>query len=111
MADCVALGNAKPFCYQGQMPYEDPIEATLRSLTDVEWKKRDGRFEARINRTHLEGIQLMLADHKIIATGEVSAARSGRYIATISADQMPNILKAVHATGAKVKPHRRKWHS
>lgn len=93
------------------MPYEDPIEAALRSLTDVEWRKRDGRFEARINRTHLEGIQLMLADHNITASGEVSEQRSGRYIATISADQLPAILKAVKVTGAKVKPHRRKWQS
>lgn len=93
------------------MPYEDPAEALLRSLTDVEWRKRDGRFEARINHTHLEGIQLMLADHNIIASGEVSAARSGRYIATVDADQMPAILKAVQKTGAKVKPHRRKWQS
>jgi hypothetical protein len=91
------------------MPYEDPTEAALRSLTDVQWRKRDGRFEARINHTHLEGIQLMLADHNITASGEVSPERSGRYIATIPADQMPAILKAVKATGAKVKPHRRKW--
>lgn len=93
------------------MPYEDPLEAALRSLTDVTWTKRKDRFEARINHTHLEGIQLMLADHNIIAHGEVSAQRSGRYIATVSIDQTPNILKAVKATNAVVKPHRRKWHS
>ncbi|MDX2095557.1 MAG: hypothetical protein SFW64_06435 [Alphaproteobacteria bacterium] len=93
------------------MPYEDPIEAMLRSLTDVEWKKRDGRFEARINHTHLVGIQEILADYHITVAGEVSALRSGRYIATIDAGQMPAILKAVKLTGAKVKPHRRKWHS
>lgn len=93
------------------MPYEDPLEAALRSLTDVTWTKRKDRFEARINHTHLEGIQLMLADHNIIAHGEVSAQRSGRYIATVSIDQTPNILKAVKATKAVVKPHRRKWHS
>ena len=93
------------------MPYEDPLEAALRSLTDVTWTKRKDRFEARINATHLEGIQLMLADHNIIAHGEVSEQRSGRYIATVSIDQTPNILKAVKATKAVVKPHRRKWHS
>lgn len=93
------------------MPYEDPIEAALRSLTDVEWTKRKDVFEARINKTHMDGIQLMLSDHRIESSGEVSAARSGRYIVTVNADQVPKILKAVEATGAKVKPHRRKWHS
>jgi hypothetical protein len=93
------------------MPYEDPIEAALRALTDVEWRKRSNVFEARINHTHLEGIREMLADHNISVAGEVSAARSGRYIATVSADQTANILKAVAVTKAKVKPHRRKWHS
>ena len=93
------------------MPYEDPIEAALRALTDVEWTKRQGVFEARINKTHMDGIQQMLADHRIDSHGEVSAARSGRYIVTVNADQVPRILKAVDTTGAKVKPHRRKWHS
>lgn len=93
------------------MPYEDPIEAALRSLTDVAWTKRQGVFEARINKTHMDGIQQMLADHQIGSRGEVSAARSGRYIVTVTADMVPKILKAVEATGAKVKPHRRKWHS
>lgn len=93
------------------MPYEDPIEAALRALTDVEWTKREGVFEARINKTHMLGIQQMLEDHKIESHGEVSEARSGRYIVTVNADQMPRILKAVDKTGAKVKPHRRKWHS
>ncbi len=93
------------------MPYEDPIEAALRSLTDVEWRKRQGRFEARINSTHLVGIQQMLEDHGITVAGEVSKERSGRYIATVDAADMPKILKAVKATGAQVKPHRRKWQS
>lgn len=93
------------------MPYEDPIEAALRALTDVEWRKRKHGFEARINRTHLVGIQEMLAEHGIEAHGEVSAARSGRYIATVSDSYVPQILKAVAATKAVVKPHRRKWHS
>lgn len=93
------------------MPYEDPIEAALRSLTDVEWTKRKTVFEARINKTHMNGIQQMLADHHIESRGEVSAARSGRYIVTVDADQIPRIQKAVDATGAVVKPHRRKWHS
>lgn len=93
------------------MPYEDPIEAALRALTGVVWKKRDGRFEARINNTHFEGIQLELADHKIIVTGDVSAARSGRYIAVVDAADTPKILKAMAATGAEVKPHRRKRQS
>jgi len=93
------------------MPYEDPIEAALRALTDVEWRKREQVFEARINHTHLEGIREMLADHNIAVHGEVSTARSGRYIATVNADQTANILKAVQVTKAKVKPHRRKWHS
>ena len=53
----------------------------------------------------------MLAEHNIPVHGEVSAARSGRYIATVNASEMPNILKAVKATKAEVKPHRRKWHS
>jgi hypothetical protein len=93
------------------MPYEDPIEAALRALTDVEWRKRDQVFEARINRTHMEGIRQMLEDHHIAVTGIVSAARSGRYIATVSAEETAKILKAVATTKAKVKPHRRKWHS
>jgi hypothetical protein len=93
------------------MPYEDPMEAALRALTEVEWRKREGRFEARINRTHLVGIQEVLADFGIAVEGEVSAARSGRYIAVVSAEDAPKILKAVTVTNAKVKPHRRKWHS
>lgn len=93
------------------MPYEDPIEAALRSLTNVEWKKRKTGFEARINHTHMVGIQQVLGDHNIRVEGEVSAARSGRYLATISADQTPAILKAVQTTKAVVKPHRRKWQS
>ncbi len=93
------------------MPYEDPMEAALRSLTEVEWTKRKDRFEARINHTHLVGIQEMLADHGIVAQGEVSAARSGRYIATVNISEIPKIMKAVAVTKAKVKPHRRKWHS
>ncbi len=93
------------------MPYEDPIEAALRSLTDVEWRKRQGRYEARINKTHMVGIAQMLGDHGIAVSGEVSKERSGRYIATVPDEEMPKILKAVKATGAEVKPHRRKWHS
>ena len=93
------------------MPYEDPIEAALRALTDVEWRKRKDVFEARINHTHMVGIQEMLGDHKIAVHSEVSAARSGRYIATVQATETANILKAVQATKAEVKPHRRKWHS
>jgi hypothetical protein len=93
------------------MPYEDPIEAALRALTDVEWTKRKDRFEARINKTHMAGIQAELGDHGITAHGEVSEARSGRYIVTVSAEDVPKILHAVKATGAQVKPHRRKWQS
>jgi hypothetical protein len=93
------------------MPYEDPIEAALRALTDVEWRKRDQVFEARINKTHLAGIEAMLGDHHIQVSGDVSAARSGRYIAVVSVTEIPFILKAVRATGAEVKPHRRKWQS
>lgn len=93
------------------MPYEDPMEAALRALTDVVWKKRDGRFEARINHTHLAGIQEDLSDYHIEVKGEVSATRSGRYIATIDASETPKILKALKTTGAEMKPHRRKWQS
>ncbi|MFM9889350.1 MAG: hypothetical protein ACKVOE_01710 [Rickettsiales bacterium] len=93
------------------MAYEDPIEAALRSLTDVEWRKRDGVFEARTNKTHMQGITLMLGDHHIAATAVVSEARSGRYITTVPDTEIPMILKAVATTGAKVKPHRRKWHN
>lgn len=93
------------------MPCEDPIEAALRALTGVEWRQRESRFEARINRTHLLGIQEILADYNIVVSGEVSAVRSGRYIATISGAQMPAILKAVKTSGATIKPHRRKWQS
>ncbi len=94
------------------MPYEDPIEAALRSLTDVEWTKRkDGTFVTRVNHTHMVGIEQMLSDHRIAVTAEVSPERSGRYLAVVRATETPNILKAVAATKAKVKPHRRKWHS
>lgn len=93
------------------MPYEDPIEAALRALTDTEWRKRKDVFETRINHTHMVGIQEALGDHNITVHAEVSAARSGRYIATVSAAEIPNILKAVKATKAVIKPHRRKWHS
>ena len=93
------------------MAYEDPIEAALRSLTEVEWRKRQDVYEARINKTHCVGIQQMLEDHHIAAHAEVSAARSGRYIMTVNATEVPNILKAVKVTKAEVKPHRRKWHN
>ena len=93
------------------MPYEDPIEAALRALTHVEWRKRTDVFETRINKTHMVGIQELLADHGITVLAEVSAARSGRYIATVNATEIPSILRAVQATNAVVKPHRRKWHS
>ena len=93
------------------MPYEDPIEAALRALTDVEWTKRKDRFETGTNKTHMLGIEQMLTDYGIAVSGEVSEARSGRYIMTVSALETSNILKAVKATNAKVKPHRRKWHS
>ncbi len=91
------------------MPYEDPIEAALRALTEVTWRKRKDVFETRINHTHLVGIQAVLSDHDITVHGEVSTARSGRYMATVSATEIPKILKAVKATNARVKPHRRKW--
>lgn len=90
------------------MPYEDPIEAALRALTDVEWVKRKDTFEARINKTHMNGIMAELGDHHIESTGQVSEARSGRYIITIDALQTPKILKAVERTGVEVKPQRRK---
>ena len=93
------------------MPYEDPMEAALRSLTDVEWRKRKDVFEARINHTHMVGIQQLLADHNITMHAEVSAARSGRYTISVSVTETPKIQKAVQITKATVKPHRRKWHS
>lgn len=93
------------------MPYEDPIEAALRSLTDVPWKKRDDSFVARANKTHTTGILQMLSDHQIIADAKVSDARSGRYTITVDAGELPRILKAVNSTGAIAKPHRRKWQS
>jgi hypothetical protein len=93
------------------MPYEDPMEAALRSLTDVEWRKRRDVFEARINHTHMVGITAELADHGITVESEVSTARSGRYVVRINATDTAKVLKAVKATGAEVKPHRRKWHS
>jgi hypothetical protein len=93
------------------MPYEDPIEAALRALTDVPWQKRKHGFEARMNHTHLLGVQEALGAHGIAVQGEVSAARSGRYIATVGIAATPAILKAVKITAAAVKPHRRKWHS
>lgn len=93
------------------MPYEDPIEAALRALTGVEWTKRKHGFEARINKTHMAGIQADLEDYSIASQGEVSAARSGRYILVVSHDETPKVLRAVEKTGVEVKPHRRKWHS
>jgi len=93
------------------MPYEDPIEAALRALTDVAWSKRRDRFETRVNHTHMVGIQEMLGEHKISVEAEVSTLRSGRYIVSVNATETGNILKAVQATNAKIKPHRRKWHS
>lgn len=90
------------------MPYEDPLEAALRALTDVVWVKKKEHFEARINKTHFVGIQQALADHHIGVTGDVSENRSGRYIARIAMENTPKILKAMEKTGAEVKPHRRK---
>ena len=90
------------------MPYEDPIEAALRSLTDVEWRKRKEGYEARINKTHRVGIELMLGDHNIPVTAEVSPERSGRYIATVPLTEVPKIMKAVTVTKAVVNPSRRK---
>lgn len=93
------------------MPYEDPLEAALRALTDVEWVKRDGMLIARINKTHKAGIEAMLGDHGIAVTAEVSAARSGRYLAQVPVTESAKILKAVAVEKVEVKPHRRKWHS
>ena len=90
------------------MPYEDPIETALRALTDVEWTKRREVFEARINKTHMVGIQEMLGDYGITAHCEVSPARSGRYIATVAATEEALILRAVQKVGLKPKPQRRK---
>jgi hypothetical protein len=90
------------------MPYEDPIEAALRALTDVEWRKRPHGFEARINKTHLVGIQQMLEDHQIEVRGEISAARSGRYIATVPLSEIARIERAVQKEKLVVKPMRRK---
>ena len=90
------------------MPYEDPIEAALRALTDVEWRKRKETLEARLNKTDAFDVQALLADHHIPVHVEVSAARSGRYIATIALGETVRILKAVETTGAVAKPHRRK---
>lgn len=106
-----ALERTARVGYSRGMPYEDPIEGALRSLTGVEWIKRKTTFEARINKTHLVGIQLELEDHGIASSSEVSAARSGRYIMTVDADQVPKILRAMEVTGAEVKPHRRKRQS
>lgn len=93
------------------MPYEDPIEAALRALTGVEWRKRKDVFESRMNHTHMVGIQHILGDHHIAVSAEVSAARSGRYIVTVSSEETPKILKAMKVENVTVKPHRRKWHS
>ena len=93
------------------MPYEDPIEAALRALTAIEWRKRRDGFEARINHTHLVGIEEMLGAHNIAVQSQVSAARSGRYIATVAITELPQILKAVKAAKVAVKPSRRKQHS
>jgi hypothetical protein len=93
------------------MPYEDPIEAALRSLTDVEWRKRNEGFETRVNKTHMLGIEQMLTQHHIEVHADGSAVRTGRYIVTVHATQTAAILKAVKATNAQVKPHRRKWRS
>jgi hypothetical protein len=90
------------------MPYEDPMEAALRALTDVEWRKRPSGYETRINKTHLVGIQQMLDDHKIEVHGEISAARSGRYIATVPLTEQPKIERAIATLKLKVKPMRRK---
>ena len=90
------------------MPYEDPIEAALRALTDVEWNKRKEGYETRVNKTHMLGIEAMLGDHHITVHAEVSAARSGRYIVLVKEEEVPKIQKAIQATKAKVKPSRRK---
>lgn len=93
------------------MPYEDPIEAALRALTEVEWRKRDATFETRINKTHMQGIVDLLNDHQVSSRYHVSEARSGRYIISVNITETPKILKAVKKTGVAVKPHRRKWQS
>jgi len=90
------------------MPYEDPMEAALRALTDVEWRKRQQGFETRINKTHMVGIQQMLEDHGIEVHGAISAARSGRYIATVPLTEVAKIERAVAKEGLTVKPMRRK---
>lgn len=90
------------------MAYEDPIEAHLRALTEVPWNKRKDRFETRANKTHSAGIVETLAELGITATAEISAARSGRYMVTVMAEELPKILKAIERTGAKAISHRRK---
>ncbi len=93
------------------MPYEDPMEAALRALTDVEWRKRKDVYEARLNKTDAADLQYVLGDHHIPVTVEISENRSGRYIATIPITETVRIMKAVEATGAVAKPHRRKRNS
>ncbi len=93
------------------MAYEDPIEANLRALTDVPWSKRKDRFETRANKTHAQGIVETLEELGIAATAEISAARSGRYIVTVMAEELPKIERAIAKTGATAKPHRRKRQS
>ena len=93
------------------MPYEDPIEAALRALTDVEWTKRKHGFETRVNHTHMEGIQQELEQYNILVTAEVSAARSGRYIVVVKTEDTAKVLKAVGASGKQPKPNRRKSHT
>lgn len=90
------------------MPYEDPLEAAMRALTGVEWRKRTDTLETRVNNTHMVGITEMLDEHRIPVHAEVSAARSGRYIVSVALTEAPKILKAVETTKAVVKPHRRK---
>jgi hypothetical protein len=91
--------------------YEDPIEAALRALTGVEWRKRKNVFETRTNKTHCVGVGLTLDDHRILHASDVSEAQSGRYITAVPITEIAKIEKAVQMTGAEVKPHRRKWHS
>lgn len=93
------------------MAYEDPIEAHLRALTDVPWNKRKDRFETRANKTHAMGIVETLAEHGITANADISAARSGRYMVVVMAEELAKILKAIEKTGAVAKPHRRKRQS
>lgn len=72
----------------------DPIADALEALTGHEWRKRNDRYECRVNRTHANNIEAELIEKQIPNRKELSEARSGRYFVTVAVADGQLIINA-----------------